>query len=188
MNTKPASRLSSWLRLAALVALSASGRYLFVAGKAVPLEPDNGRLLIRYYGPELTFPFYQAADVITSWANQEEQKAPVIAPEKFKDRVVFVAMGIAGNEDLVSTPLSARMPGVELHATVCANLLSGEFLRRPRAPLRYALVLFAGILGGGEQCVARVPGEQGRDDDDGAGKQPGHEQDQPCAVAHGVGS
>ena len=43
---------------------------------------------------------------------------------------------------------------------------------------------FAGVLGRGEQRVARVPCEQRRDDNDRAGEQPGHEQHQPCSVTH----
>ena len=66
--------------------------------------------------------------------------------------------------------------------------LAGNFVGEAGAAGEQIGDHLARIFGGLEQRVARVPGEQRRDDDDGADKQPGHEQDQPCAVAHGVDS
>jgi adenylate cyclase len=123
------------------------GRHLNLRGRRIPLEPD-GRLLVRYYGPEITFPTYHAADLIQSWGNMADGKKPVIDPARFKDRVVFVGVNIAAMEDIVTAPTSHKFPGVEYHATVCANLLGGEFLERPIPAARAALLLLAALCAG----------------------------------------
>ena len=108
------------------------GRDLLIGSKAVPLDPRN-RMLINYAGPGGIFQHLSAVDVLTG-------KVP---PEAVRDRIVFVGATAAGTYDLRVTPTSPIMPGVEKHANVAANILSGRFLRRPDW---VELVEVAGIL------------------------------------------
>ncbi|MGH9360623.1 MAG: CHASE2 domain-containing protein, partial [Thermoanaerobaculia bacterium] len=126
------------------------GRWLRLAGRRAPLEPD-GRLLLRWYAPESAFPTYQASDLVQSWGNladEDEATRPLVDPARFRDRVVFVGVSISGNEDVITAPTSTRLRGVELHATLCANLLGSEFLRRPVAAARAAALVLGGLLAG----------------------------------------
>ena len=90
-------------------------------------------MLINYAGPGGTFRHLSAVDLLTG-------KVP---PDAVRDRIVFVGATAAGTYDLRVTPTSPIMPGVEKHANVAANILSGRFLRRPDW---VELVELAGIL------------------------------------------
>jgi adenylate cyclase len=108
------------------------GRALTVGSTSVPLDPRN-RLLINYAGPGETFRHLSAVDLLTG-------KVP---PDAVRDRIVFVGATAAGTYDLRVTPTSPIMAGVEKHANVAGNVLSGRFLRRPDW---VELVELAGIL------------------------------------------
>ena len=45
--------------------------------------------------------------------------------------IVFIGTSAAGLEDIRSTPLVRALPGVELHAQIVENMLTGTFLSRP---------------------------------------------------------
>ena len=108
------------------------GRGLQIGSGEVPLDPRD-RMLINYAGPGGTFRHFSAVDLMTG----------KVAPEDIRDRIVFVGATAAGTYDLRVTPTSPVMPGVEKHASVAANILTGQFLRRPDW---VELVELAGIL------------------------------------------
>jgi len=108
------------------------GRELLVGSVAVPLDPRD-RMLINYAGPGGAFRYVSAVDLLNG----------TVPSTVVRDRIVFVGATAAGTYDLRVTPTSPVMPGVEKHATVAANLLSGRFLRRPDW---VELVELAGIL------------------------------------------
>ena len=96
------------------------GRNFAVGSVAIPLDPRE-RMLINYAGPGGTFRHISAVDLLGG-------KIPADA---VRDRIVFVGATAAGTYDLRVTPTSPIMPGVEKHANVAANILSGRFLQRP---------------------------------------------------------
>jgi adenylate cyclase len=108
------------------------GRSLVVGAVSVPLDPRD-RMLINYAGPGGTYRHLSAVDLLTG-------KVP---PDAVRDRIVFVGATAAGTYDLRVTPTSPIMPGVEKHANVAGNILTGQFLRRPDW---VELVDLAGIL------------------------------------------
>jgi adenylate cyclase len=108
------------------------GRALTVGSVSAPLDPRD-RLLINYAGPGGTFRHLSAVDLLSG----------KVSPDAVRDRIVFVGATAAGTYDLRVTPTSPIMAGVEKHANVAANLLSGRFLRRPDW---VELVELAGIL------------------------------------------
>jgi adenylate cyclase len=108
------------------------GRALIVGSRSAPLDPRD-RLLINYAGPGGTFRHLSAVDLLSG----------KIPPDAVRDRIVFIGATAAGTYDLRVTPTSPIMPGVEKHANVAANILSGNFLRRPDW---VELVEVAGIL------------------------------------------
>lgn len=91
---------------------------------------------IHYYKPlpnsEYSHKTYSAIDIIDSLNKIKQGKAPLISPEEFKDKIVFVganAKAIAvGLEDVKRTPISNNFPGVDIQATNLDNLLRNEFL------------------------------------------------------------
>jgi adenylate cyclase len=130
---------------------SIEGRRLLLGGRQIPLEPD-GRLLVRFYREQFFLETCQAYNVIQSWLRHEDGNPPFpeAAPEKFKDRVVFVGASLSGDEDMLTVPIatSFAFPGVLLHATVAANVLAREFLERPVPGVRHLLIGLLGLAAG----------------------------------------
>ena len=83
---------------------------------------ENGHLRINYLGPAGVFPHYSITDILKG-----ETPAGT-----FKDRIVLVGATAVGTHDLRSTPFSPVYPGVEIHATVIDNMLTGRFINKPR--------------------------------------------------------
>jgi len=135
--------------------LDSKGRYLF-KDKHIPLDRD-GRMIIRYYGPQGTYRSYSAAAVINSWASMEEGKQPQISPSEFKDKIVFIGTSAPGLYDLRSTPLSAVSPGVEIQATVADNLLNKDHISVLPQILLLIYVLLLSILTGAGISVLKKP-------------------------------
>ena len=83
---------------------------------------ENGHLRVNYLGPAGAFPHYSISDILKG-------KTP---PGTFKDRIVLVEATAVGTHDLRSTPFSPVYPGVEIHATVIDNILTGRYITKPR--------------------------------------------------------
>lgn len=91
---------------------------------------------IHYYKPlpnsEYSHETYSAIDIIDSFDALQKGKQPIISPQVFEDKMVFVganAKAIAvGLEDVKRTPLSGNYPGVDIQATNLDNILHNEFL------------------------------------------------------------
>jgi len=106
-------------------------------GKRIPLD-RHGNLLVNFRGPQRTFPHLSAADVLDNTAD----------PALLNGRIVLVGTSAAALKDIRTTPLDSRQPGVEIHANVLDNLLSGDPIAEPQwtRALRVLLVLFPGFL------------------------------------------
>ncbi len=105
-----------------------SGRFL-VGDHSVPID-GKGRALLRFRGPAGVHRAYSAAAVIQSELRLRQGEEPPIADRgAFRDKYVFFGFSAPGLYDLRSVPVGSVYPGVEVHATVLDNLLSGDFLR-----------------------------------------------------------
>ena len=118
----------------------ARGPILTFVGRKVPLD-DQGRMLIRWYGPAYTFKHFSVWKVYNSALAYENGDKPQIPPETFKDKIVLIGATAAGASDSRPTAFSATYPGVEIHATVIANLLRGDFLRATSPHVANAAIL-----------------------------------------------
>jgi adenylate cyclase len=101
-----------------------------------PLD-ESGRLLINYYGPAYSFKYYSYAEVL-------EKRLPA---GTFKNKLVIMGYAATGLFDIVTTPFSEAMPGVEKHATVISNILQNDFLRGNRSInwLNYLYIVMIGV-------------------------------------------
>lgn len=101
---------------------------------------ESGQLLINYLGPPRTFPHYPITDILHG----------NVAKGTFKDKIVLVGATAMGTHDLRSTPVSPLYPGVEIHATVMDNILTRNFISKPKWSRIYdllALVLLGALIG-----------------------------------------
>lgn len=129
-----------WLMLGERPSLALAGYE--VATGDLSYRDERGTRLIDYYGPPRTVPtvsLYQALDA--------EQFLP---PGYFEDKLVFVgasqiaAIGASDAKDSFPTPFSGgevgTTYGVEIHATVAANLLDGRTLHELHGTVAVALL------------------------------------------------
>lgn len=92
---------------------------------------------IRYYkevdsDSGYTHKTYSAIDIMDSYDNLKKGKQPIISPQAFEDKIVFVGANAkataTGLEDVVSTPITDSHAGVDVQATNLDNLLHNEFM------------------------------------------------------------
>jgi len=96
------------------------GRALWLGDVGIPGDARL-RVLVDYAGPTKTYPHIPATQVL----------AGRVAPDRLKDKIVFVGATAEGTYDLRVTPFSPVFPGVEKHANMAANILDGRFIVRP---------------------------------------------------------
>ncbi len=102
---------------------------LEISGKSIPIDRE-GKMILRFRGPSGVFQSFSAAAVIESEILARTGGADILeGVESFKDAYVFVGFSAPGLVDLRPTPLSNICPGVEIHAALLDNLLTGDFLR-----------------------------------------------------------
>ena len=108
----------------------------------IPTERD-ARVWLHY---RLSDParFISAADVL----------AGSVPPERLRDRLVLIGVTAFGLADYQNTPVTDRMPGVELHAQLLEGILEGALLTRPPLARALELAIFAGA---GLLLVVAVP-------------------------------
>jgi adenylate cyclase len=92
-----------------------------ISNEEIPVD-DLGQMLINFRGPGNTFPRYSAVDII-------EHRIPAA---ELAEKLVLVGVTARGLGDRVSTPFDEDSPGVEVHANVIDNLITGDFLHRLR--------------------------------------------------------
>ena len=113
-----------------------------VAGFAIPTEPD-GRVWLHYSRSDARR-LVPASDVLDG----------MVPAERFQGRLVLVGATALGLSDTQSTPVTDRMPGIEVHAQLLECILDGALLTRP--PLARAIEL-AMLAAGGVLLLLAVP-------------------------------
>jgi adenylate cyclase len=113
-----------------------------------PVVPQEG--FIRHLGPAHTFPYVSYYQVI-----QGDKSIPA---DFFQDQIVLVGRDVraspeagAAQADMFATPFLGRSklltPGVEIHANIIENVLSGQVLTRVPAFEAALTLLAAALLG-----------------------------------------
>ncbi len=85
----------------------------------IPVE-ENYSMWINYTGKPGTYPRYSFTDIVHGR----------IDPALLKDKVIFMGATALGIYDMRVTPFDNNSPGVEVHATVADDIISGRFIRR----------------------------------------------------------
>ncbi|TNF99930.1 MAG: adenylate/guanylate cyclase domain-containing protein [Gammaproteobacteria bacterium] len=100
---------------------------LYIGDQKLPLD-EEARLWVNYRGGEVPYRQFSAYDVIQSYIAIQSGEAPVISPGEFKGANVVVGYVAPGLYDLKPTPFSSSAPGMDVHAAVMDNWLTGDFL------------------------------------------------------------
>jgi adenylate cyclase len=130
---------------------------VFSAGdRKAPIDA-GGSAILNFRGPSGTHRAYSAASVIQSELRIRNGETPTIREMGvFRDSIVLFGMSAPGLFDLRPAPVSGVYPGVEIHATLLDNLLSGDFIRAVPGWALAMLAVLLSLLAG--MATARVTG------------------------------
>ena len=106
----------------------------------IPLSPD-GSFRVRYAG-------HQAERIIPAWQVIMEGGPDAAWRSEVSGRIILVGSSAPGISQVVDTPIESAQLGVEVHAEVIEQILSGDFLARPYwAPGgERVLIVFFGMI------------------------------------------
>ncbi|HVO87307.1 MAG TPA: adenylate/guanylate cyclase domain-containing protein [Casimicrobiaceae bacterium] len=110
---------------------------LDIGGLQVPVD-RFGNALIPYRGPQGTFRYFSAGDVL----------AERVAPDAFAGAIVLIGTSAKGLLDLRATPMGPDYPGVEIHANLLSGMLNGELRSIPPGAreAEALIMLVAGLI------------------------------------------
>jgi adenylate cyclase len=110
---------------------------LTVGDHQIPID-KFGRYMVNFNAKAGTFQTVSMIDVM------EDR----VSPNVLKDKIVLIGPVAVGLGDIRPTPFDPIMPGVELHATVIDNILTGRYLYRNATTnfVDIAIVLTFGVL------------------------------------------
>jgi adenylate cyclase len=139
---------------------------LVLGRERMPLLPTREALL-NFHGPfstngTPTYPIYSFFNLLLSEDQLSRGETPAIDPAAFKDKIVFVGTSADGLADIWKTPFSGPgMPGVQLHAALADDVLSGRFMGRADlrddAWLALGLGVASGVLATALPVIVGVP-------------------------------
>ncbi|MDA9407767.1 MULTISPECIES: CHASE2 domain-containing protein [unclassified Bradyrhizobium] len=111
-------------------------RAIRLKGVEIPTD-KNGQLWVHYARQDPSI-YVSAADVLDN----------SVPPSKINGKLVLIGTSAVGLNDLKTTPVSANMPGVEIHAQVLESVLTGAVISQPNYALGVELItaLIIGIL------------------------------------------
>ena len=126
------------------------GRSLFLDGREIPLD-STGRLVLKFKGNQGIHRAYNAAEIIQSELQILQGLEPAVDPSDLEGAYIFIGYSAPGLQDLRPSPLSPTTPGVEIHATLLDNILTGDTARPMKPAGAVAVIVLAalavGILG-----------------------------------------
>jgi adenylate cyclase len=111
------------------------GSNIRIGERFIPVDLSN-RVLINYYGPEMSYPYISAADVLSG-----RIKADILT-----GKVVMIGTTALATYDQKLSPFSADMPGVEKNATVVENILSGTFMHKSPGIIELVTIVVTALL------------------------------------------
>lgn len=115
-----------------------AGRGIEIGERFIPFDPFGGRVHINYLGKEKTFDYISAADVLLDR----------VSSDRFRDRIVFLGTSALATYDLINTPFSANMPGVEKNATVLENIINQRLLTKSPGTIELIIIIITGLFFG----------------------------------------
>jgi serine/threonine-protein kinase len=114
------------------------GKTIYIGGREIPVD-GSGKLKINFNGPEKSFRYYSAVDIVDK----------MVSPRELTGKLVLVGYTAFASTDIYSTPVSRKIPGVELTANVIENIVHGNFLKgiSNQIPINIAVIVAIGLFG-----------------------------------------
>ena len=105
----------------------------------IPLTKNN-EYFVNMYGLYDAFSFSGVILSMLKIKQGELDNLPV-QPDEFRDKIVFIGASAAGVEDLKNTSIAPNTPGVFLHASICGNIITKDFLKFTGPAVNFLSVL-----------------------------------------------
>ena len=111
--------------------------WLELVDRRIPVD-ERVQALVPFRGPQGSFPYISATDVIRGNAD----------PDVLKGKIAIVGASAKGLVDLRATPLDAAYPGVEVHANLLAGILDNAILENPEYTVggELLILLVSGLI------------------------------------------
>jgi adenylate cyclase len=109
-------------------------------GFSIPVD-KNGTSLLRFHGELDRYIPYSAKDILQSYEAYLRGEEPLLPPEDFEGKYVFVGLYAEGLFDIFPTAVSSVYAGMGVHVTMLDNILKGDFIRESPVWLNL-LILF----------------------------------------------
>ncbi len=147
-NQLPTLGLGVYLASEPAMACRLDDNNLRVGATNIPLD-RKGQALLRFRGPSGTHTSFSAAAILQSAIREMNNEASgPVDPEEFRDKIVLLGFSAPGLMDLRSSPVDSVYPGVEIHATLVDNLLSGDFISEVSVKYVILLIFLLSLLAG----------------------------------------
>jgi class 3 adenylate cyclase/CHASE2 domain-containing sensor protein len=103
----------------------------------IPVD-SNGLAILRFRGDLNRYIPYSAAEILQSADALAAGEEPLLSPENFEGKHVFVGLYAPGLFDICTTPISSAYAGMGMHITMMDNILQQDFIRE--SPLWFSLL------------------------------------------------
>ncbi len=115
--------------------------------RVIPTD-NEGRIWVKFGNPQPYNIAYEAGQEKRLYVSAIDVLRKKIPKEWLQGHFVFFGTSASGLKDLRNTPVDPALPGVEVHANVLSNILSGDSLLVPPSIgiIETAVMLLAGIL------------------------------------------
>lgn len=134
----PSTYLVRWAGAQSMLAFGAETGIGGIRVGAVDVHTDSEGRITLYDSGHKDSRFISAKDVLTG-------KVP---PEKLAGNIVFIGTSAIGLKDLRNTPTEDNVPGVEIHAQLVEQMLTGTYLERPdyASGAEFIYLAFIGLI------------------------------------------
>jgi adenylate cyclase len=163
-GTMPSLALSAFISFQSAGTTIMCGSDKILAGDTHIPVSANHTYRINWYGQGGTdsavFPYYSFQRVLRDAIGVQYQDGfePVIDPDSFQDKIIFVGANAAGLADIKNTPVSALgdFPGMEIHAATLQNIFDGHFIKEVGLGVTALLSISLSLLFGWFFSYAKV--------------------------------
>jgi adenylate cyclase len=115
-----------------------------IGDKSLPYK--DGLFRLKYYGGAEYYKRHPSVNLIKSYMDMKEGITPMLNPELFRGKYIFIGLTAPGLYDLKPTPVSSIYPATAVYATLFDNLLRSDYLIRIGRPLLFILIIVISAL------------------------------------------
>ena len=152
----PSLSLEMYLKIKGIDTVTLTNKNIIIGDLKIPIKQNKNTVqsYTLFYdvhkSTEYSHKKYSAVDIINSLDNIKNGKKPIINPEEFSNKIVFVGANAKASalalEDALPTPILNKHPGVDIQATNLDNLLHNEFIKKATPAQEILIILLLTII------------------------------------------